>query len=150
MRVLIVSLMFLCAGCRSQPQASSMPNTSITEVFALLIQTLGSPQVSIPDRYLAKEMLGQCKDERLIPLLVNATTDHRVFDPEAEYPSGSGEDKTHVRLVRSVCIDLLRARLIRNPRSQYEVRDWKEWWQTYGHLPLEEIRQMIESQGRQR
>lgn len=132
------------SGCASAPRETQA--SEIGNVYRTLVHFLGEPSLSVGDRYAARDLLFSCKDERVIPFLVEGTTDERVFDPEAERPSGSPEDPPYVKLVRHECSQLLHRWFVQDVRSRYRVKNWKEWWARHKHLPIDKIRAMIKKE----
>lgn len=148
MRALIITayLFIWLNGCNSSESVCKKENRGIEEVYKILIELLGNPNVELWDRYCAEEILSNCKDERVIPFLIEGTEDYRIFDPKAEGPSGNPEGPTYIRTVRHVCVTILRSWFIRNPSSRYRIGDWKEWWNKHKHMSVREIREMIDRQ----
>lgn len=146
MRLHLGSLLILgvtsCAAPQERPK--------IILEYEHLIAILGDASVRVEDRYVALDILKSSKDERIIPLLVEGTSDQRIFDPAAEHPSAGPDDKPYVKRVKGVCGDILRGWFIRNPRSQYEIRDWKAWWAANQNTSIDEIRALIAAQDKTR
>ena len=139
--IFVLNVLVLSDRCSGEdPQQTSTPKNR-TELFKMMIRMLGDSDVSVSERHGVENILCSIDDRALIPVLIEALGDERVFDPSMEVPSGNGQKAVY--LVNDICSILLKSRFGISPRSLYRVTDWKEWWKQHESMSEEEIRTEI-------
>jgi hypothetical protein len=132
-------------GTDSPAISCAKPENSLLRAYAELINALGDPQLSREDRRSAAQILAKEQDDRIIPMLIEATDDSRLHDPTHQIPNG-GEDQPRVPITAGEKAEiLLYFKLCRNLRSNYRVDDWKQWWAARSSKTVDEIRDEIDA-----
>lgn len=117
------------------------------------VQAMGDPTHPVRERYGAAARLRHFSSTEPIPILIEALSDPRVFDPKWEAPSGSPEDPPSVRTVGEECSSILLYCFlqvsVKHGRS-YRVDDWPAWWGERRGRTLEQIRREVRDVERSR
>jgi len=138
-----IKSLVLCSATLSAAISCGTPvaiSDKATEDYLGLISILGDSSKTKEAKYRASRTLSQ-GDIRLVPLLINALTDERVFDPKAVRPIASINAPYERRTVGMECEDILYQVIGVEPGlGGYSVSNWAAWWTSHKHLSLPEIR----------
>jgi hypothetical protein len=115
---------------------------ALGSAYISLIATLGDNSLSMRKKETAKAMLAQGHKD-VIPFLIGALQDQRVFDPKYLSPSAAPDAKPRIQTVGMVCESILYQIILGDVPRVYRVADWNSWWAQNKNKSLSEIVTMV-------